>query len=367
MTTWLLEDSTDPEQMLDGEVEQDKRHWFVGDVVVLDHSVICTQLKLFFVHNFLVRTIWHTKGGVDITPEKTSELIESLDLSVFVGIKMFEDHIELGSEWSSGSVLDGVEHPKSIIVVDEAITKDSCDLMCPKSKNLVTSLKLLLGCPSHTTNDFGEISQVECVMCLQRSWFQISLDLLINLHCACNDFLLESSDIWREVSASEMPFEDRYEDGGHGVVIEVCESNNVEMSLESWCNETSSTTWSTHSCDNHRINDVSEWMLVILSIVPSTLINELPQDLNWWLSAISLLLWHVEIIDEDDASHTESWTVVIFSPLIEFHIDNVLDVIAVGLGRESDFNNEPFVSWELSGQDILDVGCLTSSCGSNKE
>ena len=107
MTTWLLEDSTDPEQMLDGEVEQDKRHWFVGDVVVLDHSVICTQLKLFFVHNFLVRTIWHTKGGVDITPEKTSELIESLDLSVFVSIKMLEDHIELGSERSSGGILGG--------------------------------------------------------------------------------------------------------------------------------------------------------------------------------------------------------------------------------------------------------------------
>jgi hypothetical protein len=65
------------------------------------------------------------------------------------------------------------------------------------------------------------------------------------------------------------------------------------MSLESWCNETSSTTWSTHSCDNHRINDISEWMLVVLSIVPSALINELPQDLNRWLGAISLLLWHV--------------------------------------------------------------------------
>lgn len=139
------------------------------------------------------------------------------------------------------------------------------------------------------------------------------------------------------------------------------------MSLESWRDETSSTTWSTHSCDNHGINDISEWMLVIFSIIPSTLINELPQDLNWWLGAVSLLLWHVEIIDEDDASHTESWSEMVFSPLIEFHIDNVLDVVAVGLGRESHLDDEPLVGWEFLGQHILDVGRLTSTCRSDKE
>ena len=113
------------------------------------------------------------------------------------------------------------------------------------------------------------------------------------------------------------------------------------MSLEPWGDIRSSTSWSSHSCDNHGVNYVSKWVLVIFSVVPASLINKLSQDFNRWLRTIFLLLGHIKIINKNYASHAKSRTEMVFSALIEFHVHDVLDLVAMGLGRESNFNDEP--------------------------
>lgn len=72
-------------------------------------------------------------------------------------------------------------------------------------------------------------------------------------------------------------------------------------------------------------------MLVVLSIIPTFLILKLSQDLNWWLR-LEEDLWHVEIINKDNALHSESWTEVVFSSLVKFHINDVLNLVAMSLG-----------------------------------
>ena len=127
-----------------------------------------------------------------------------------------------------------------------------------------------------------------------------------------------------------MPFQNGLKDGLHGVIIEICECNDVEVSLESWGDERFTTTWCSHSSNDHCINDVSKWMLIVFSIIPSTLILKLSKNFNWWLR-LQEDLWHVKIIDKDNTLHPESWAEMVFSSLIEFHIYDILNLVAMSL------------------------------------
>jgi hypothetical protein len=110
---------------------------------------------------------------------------------------------------------------------------------------------------------------------------------------------------------------------------------------------------------------MSEWMLIVSTFIPSTLIDPLTEDLNRRLSTILFDLGHVQVINENNTLHTNSGSKVILSQFGQFTIDNVLNLIASGLSRESNINGEPFVSWELL-KDILDVFGLTSTGWTNE-
>jgi hypothetical protein len=47
--------------VLSGIVKQDKVHWLVRQVVVLEQSIISRLLKLVLVFDFLIDSVWHTK------------------------------------------------------------------------------------------------------------------------------------------------------------------------------------------------------------------------------------------------------------------------------------------------------------------
>ena len=192
------------------------------------------------------------------------------------------------------------------------------------------------------------------------------MDVGVNLEGSIYNVCDHVCYIWAKVSSSEMPFQNGLENSLHGVVIKVCESDYVEMSLESWGDERFTTTWCSHSSNDHCINDVSKWMLIVFSIIPSTLILKLSKNFNWWLR-LQENLWHVKIIDEDNTLHTESWTEMVFSSFVEFHVHDILNLVAMSLSRESYFNDQPFLGWELLEEDILDVGSLTGTCWSNEE
>jgi len=81
-------------------------------------------------------------------------------------------------------------------------------------------------------------------------------------------------------------------------------------------------------------------MLLVLVVVPTSLSHELSQNLNWGLSSEFLLHGHVKIINEDDALHAEAGSVDTSSNLFELHVDNILNLVAVSLGRETALNRQ---------------------------
>jgi len=131
--------------------------------------LVSSLLKLNFVEDLFIRPLWDTEVTENISKGKTSELIKSLDLPVLISIQVIEHGIEALSEWSPGNVFDSIEHPHSIIIVDESVTEDSCGLMCPESEARVSSVQCFVSWHSHTTNNFRDISQVKSVVRLQRS------------------------------------------------------------------------------------------------------------------------------------------------------------------------------------------------------
>ena len=63
------------------------------------------------------------------------------------------------------------------------------------------------------------------------------MDVGVNLEGSIYNICDHVCNIWAKVSSSEMPFQNGLENSLHGVVIKVCESDYVEMSLESWGDE----------------------------------------------------------------------------------------------------------------------------------
>jgi hypothetical protein len=58
---------------------------------------------------------------------------------------------------------------------------------------------------------------------------------------------------------------------------------------------------------------------------------------------------------------------MVFSALIKFHVHDVLDLVAMGLGRESNFNDEPCRRIKLVQQDVLNIRSFTGSCWTYKK
>lgn len=90
MTSWLFNDSSDSHQVLDGEVEKYKWHWLIHIIIVLYQMFISCHLKLILVNDFFVTSINVTELAINITPGETSELIDSLNLAILIGIEVTE-------------------------------------------------------------------------------------------------------------------------------------------------------------------------------------------------------------------------------------------------------------------------------------
>lgn len=107
-------------------------------------------------------------------------------------------------------------------------------------------------------------------------------------------------------------------------------------------------------------------MLVILSVIPSSTINHLSQNFNWWLRSILLKFWHIQIININDSPCSKPWSKCISSSLFNLHVNNILHNIAVSLSGETNFDDQPFCCLQFLIKHILNVFCLTSTSWSNK-
>lgn len=102
-------------------------------------------------------------------------------------------------------------------------------------------------------------------------------------------------------------------------------------------------------------------MLLVLVVVPAALSHELSQNFDWWLGTELFFLWHVKIINKDNSLHSESWTVDTKSDLVKLAINDILNLVAMSLSRETNFNSQVLLTWQLVEQHVLDIDRLTST------
>lgn len=111
MTTWLNDNSSDSNEMLNGKVEKNQVHWLIGNIVVMHKSFISLLRKQLFIFDFFIRPLGNSKLCHNISKYQSSEFIKSLNFTILVSIKMGETGIEVRSEWCSGAFFDSFKHP----------------------------------------------------------------------------------------------------------------------------------------------------------------------------------------------------------------------------------------------------------------
>ena len=131
------------------------------------------------------------------------------------------------------------------------------------------------------------------------------------------------------------------------------------------------TTWRAHRANQHGVNECAERMLVVLEIVPAALVEHLAKNLDGRLRSVLLNLRHVQIIDEDDDFLAVASTEHAGSPLVKFAINYVLNLVAMGLGRETNLDGDVLGSFQslvqLVHEHVLDVGRLACAGRANEQ
>ena len=74
-----------------------------------------------------------------------------------------------------------------------------------------------------------------------------------------------------------------------------------------------------------------------MAIIPESMIDPKSQKLNWWLRSISILSWHVKVINEADGLNVRVlWLEFVVGSLIEVALNNFLASLGGGTSREVD-------------------------------
>jgi len=134
-----------------------------------------------------------------------------------------------------------------------------------------------------------------------------------------------SADSLRETSDEST--EDLGEDHGDVLLAQIGIGQEVEMSLEPLGKGGSTTARWSHSRNEDDILDPHERLLLFGSVVPSLMIHPLSDELDWWLGTILFLLWHVQIINENDEPLAGWWTINTFSSLLELLVEGLLGLV----------------------------------------
>jgi len=125
-------------------------------------------------------------------------------------------------------------------------------------------------------------------------------------------------------------------------VLQVSVCHDVKVSLQSLSNGVSTSTWWSHGTNKDEVLYLHEWLLLGFSIIPTLVITELSQKLKRWLGSVCLLLWHVEIINENNKLLTNWWTEHTLSSFVQLLIKRILSLVGRCLCREGHGNGLVF-------------------------
>lgn len=207
--------------------------------------------------------------------------------------------------------------------------------MGPKLDEITLSQERFVCCFGDSLENFREISQVIDIMRLRwrRKQFFGSLDLRVEFNSGVDNVILEIGDSLGQSlrQVGEVPLEDSAEDLDERFSIEWLDIHQVEVPNVTHRHNVSTTDGRKHGCDKVDAAKVLE--LFGLEIVPTSVVHPLSQQFNRRLSAVLLLLRHVEIIDEDNNLITSFFRPILplSSTRANLAINKTLNLISVGL------------------------------------
>lgn len=206
-------------------------------------------------------------------------------------------------------------------------------------------------------------------MTLDGSRSEVLSNSSVDVESSHHNLLIHTTDLLGEATSAEVVAENGGEDRLHSVLIREGEGDGVEMALETRGDYRFTTSRGSHSTDRHTINQVSEGMGSVFTVVPASLIEPLSEDFDWGHGTRRLSVGHVKIINKDDSPVSEFRSEVTSLSTLGVHleIDQVLDHVSLRLGRESTLDCDEFVLRKLVEKYVLNVGGLSSSSRSNEQ
>jgi hypothetical protein len=203
--------------------------------------------------------------------------------------------------------------------------------MIPEFGDGVLGIAVLETGVADSLEDFGNVSQVESVMGLFGSGQQVCFDGFVDFDDGLNEDFLDILDFVVE-SLHEVSH-DLGENVGNGLVVKFSVRNHVEMPYESWRNLSSSSTGWTEGCQNDDVLYFHE--LLILPVVPSFMIQELSQQLNWRLCSVLFFFGHVQIIHKNNILFANRCPENTSFNFFQFEVNRILGLVGRSLCREN--------------------------------
>ena len=95
--------------------------------------------------------------------------------------------------------------PHHVLVVDETVSEDTGDFMTPQPHDDFLAWNVILDAKADTADNLAEVTQVEGVMRLSRSWLEIFLNLFVESQRGLNKFGLHVQNLILEISFFKVP------------------------------------------------------------------------------------------------------------------------------------------------------------------
>ena len=191
--------------------------------------------------------------------------------------------------------------------------EDSLALVQPQlGKHMTVWYGCCLG-HKDTLEHLSHVSHVKQVVESARNWKHVLVELGEHIDSGTNSYISTSTNPFREhVFAQEFPY-DGVKYLPKDFFGSVRNRKDLEMPHKSW-SQWGTTTPRWCSC-THQSIIINSLLKEHWSIIYYATIHQQPQELNWRLCTIAFNLWHVDVVDEDEALLTTLGTNDFLAPL----------------------------------------------------
>ena len=201
-------------------------------------------------------------------------------------------------EGSLRLVLDLLEEPLAVFVVDQTVGEDARRLVHPDAHNVLHLGPFLLGAlvgHKHALHYLGHVAKVEGVVWLGGRRAQVAEGCLVDRDRRLHHLASHADELVAKGELHEGGG-DRREDQADLIRGEVGEGEHVHVADHAVRHDLPAAARRAHGADESTVDDLAH--AEDLAVVPAAL-DELAHNLDRRLRAVRLALGHVEVVDED--------------------------------------------------------------------